>query len=147
MWVKTGWERWADWKWRFEIDDSKAEIIKNSLKDEYWDYLTIKNFNNSNKTLWQILKHTKLYNKYPESEFIPIKLIKDNGILWKGSFDINNGQIILEEDVLYNKDIWVLLHEIQHWIQKTEWNDFAYWRWKSHKTNYEVEARNIEHRI
>ena len=34
IWKKTGWEKWADWKWKFEIDDTNSKIKTNILKLE-----------------------------------------------------------------------------------------------------------------
>lgn len=108
IWKETWWEKWTDWKWKFEIDDSKAKLLKTE-----WEW-----------KLSDFLEHKELFKQYPELSNRKITF-KDLWwdmwwkIEWNNIF-INNTNIFTKEEIRAT-----LLHELQHNIQKQEW--FARW--------------------
>lgn len=112
IWKETWWEKWTDWKWKFEIDDSKAK-----LKEWYW----MQDLHNWEKIkLNEILEHDDLYKQYPNLKNLDV--IYDSKKIG-ASFVPKKQEIIIWKDVLYNYDKKLkstLLHEIQHNIQEIE---------------------------
>ena len=112
---KTGWFIGKDGKERFEISDNEA-TISNKIKQ------------NSKYKLNQILSHDDLYELYPKLKNINvnIKNVKDyKGKTIAGQFstltnsiDINNKLLNMSNSSEKVKS--TLLHEIQHYIQKSE---------------------------
>ena len=153
IWKKTGWEKWTDWKWRFEIDDSKAKIL---LDKKSFLNNAIKKINNGeNPNLYRlddILEHEELYKKYPLLRDTIVDFdLKELKLLWAKAGNIN-GKLVMDPQKLWQADFRSsLIHEIQHSIQKTEW--FATW-WnlnvwlKNYKRlAWETEARNVQTRL
>lgn len=98
---KTGWFRGADDKWRFEIDDSQMQ----------YRYAGVPG-------LSAYLQNTKLFEAYPELRDVTIKFEKlEDGI--KGIYNEKENEITLDES-LKEEPGTVLLHEIQHAIQRIE---------------------------
>ena len=98
---KTGWFRGADDKWRFEIDDSQIQ----------YRYAGVPG-------LSAYLQNTKLFEAYPELRDVTIKFEKlEDGI--KGIYNEKENEITLDES-LKEEPGTVLLHEIQHAIQRIE---------------------------
>lgn len=152
IWKETWWTKWKDWKWRFEIDDSKAIA---EIPPKVWP-----------KKLSDILRHDELYKQYPELKDVKVvfRLKPDSKVLWtfypeKNLIHINAKNVWWLDEYFWaakplsRKDLETLLHEIQHKIQKVEW--FAWWTSKEQawgiasylKSAWEVEARNVERRI
>ncbi len=115
---ETGWFRGMDGKWRYEIDDSKAKLIRANL-EEY-------------NLLDDVFEHDELYAAYPFMRYIPVGV----GRMAKGTHGIAAGMDITlsqehvntaSDDELLN----TLLHEIQHVIQDYEnfasGSNMAYW--------------------
>lgn len=98
---ETGWFRGADDKWRFEIDDSQMQ----------YRYAGVPG-------LSAYLQNTELFEAYPELRDVTIKFEKlKNGV--KGIYNKEENKITLDES-LKEEPGTVLLHEIQHAIQKIE---------------------------
>lgn len=98
---KTGWFRGADDKWRFEIDDSQMQ----------YRYAGVPGIS-------AYLQNTELFEAYPELRNVTIKFEKlEDGI--KGIYNEKENEITLDES-LKEEPGTVLLHEIQHAIQKIE---------------------------
>lgn len=98
---KTGWFRGADDQWRFEIDDSQMQ----------YRYAGVPG-------LSAYLQNTELFEAYPELQNVTIKFEKlKNGV--RGIYNKEENEITLDES-LKEEPGTVLLHEIQHAIQKIE---------------------------
>lgn len=148
---KTGWFVGEDGKNRFEISDDKSKL-KNIKKD-------------SKSKLSNILEHTDLYEMYPKIKNINVKFKNIKDYYDKGkaknytvggqfnpftnTIEINNKLFDKNNSELQIKKI--LLHEIQHYIQKAE----KYSSGSSGKNgidNYlnnigERESKDVENRI
>ena len=143
---KTGWFIGKDGKERFEISDNEA-TISNKIKQ------------NSKYKLSQILSHDDLYELYPKLKNINvnIKNIKDyKGKTIAGQFstltnsiDINNKLLNMSNSSEKVKS--TLLHEVQHYIQKSEkFNKGSSGRngMNEYINNLgEIEARDTENRM
>lgn len=110
IWRDTWWEKWKDWKWRFEIDDSKVKITQKDI----WEY-----------KLSEILNHKELFKNYPELKELKIKVFSDIDVWWDNAvwyFDKVKKEIWISKNNL-NTEEWKssILHEIQHFIQNKEW--------------------------
>lgn len=100
----TGWHQGADGKWRFEIDDSKAR-----LGDE-----------NSNR-LGEFLLHEELYEAYPELREIKVEaMASDTSIKERGKYFQKKNTIQYNPNLTQKEQMKVILHEIQHIIQRLE---------------------------
>ena len=103
--MATGWERGADGKWRYEVEDVK-------LKDT-----NILNTNES-VTLGDIVEDNVLFTAYPDMKDIVVDKNVSNGDLAK-----YNGNIGLSAELLDMPSSTIrtaLIHEIQHAIQERE---------------------------
>lgn len=101
---KTGWFRSMDGKWRTELDDSTARLSW-SVED-------------GEARLGDVLEHPALFRAHPELAEVRLRTGKlpDRA---RGKFDRQSNTIILNEK-LAGQTKRVLLHEIQHAIQKSE---------------------------
>lgn len=100
----TGWHQGADGKWRFEIDDSKAR-----LGDE-----------NSHK-LGNFLIHEELYEAYPELRDVKVAALPESTPLnRRGKYNLKENTIQYNPNLSTKEQMKVMLHEIQHIIQRTE---------------------------
>lgn len=98
---ETGWFRGADDQWRFEIDDSQMQ----------YRYAGVPGIS-------AYLQNTELFEAYPELRDVTIKFEKlKNGV--KGIYNKEENKITLDES-LKEEPGAVLLHEIQHAIQRIE---------------------------
>lgn len=98
---ETGWFRGADDQWRFEIDDSQMQ----------YRYAGVPGIS-------AYLQNTELFEAYPELRNVTIKFEKlKDGV--KGVYNGEKNEITLDES-LKEEPGTVLLHEIQHAIQKIE---------------------------
>lgn len=113
--LATGWFKGRyDSKWRYEFSDKGAELNGWDKVEEsklFGDRIEV--------PLNVILKHPKLFEKYPAAR--NIKVIKQKGLFdfggLQGWFDGKNNIGITP----YAKDpLSTLLHEVQHWIQRQE---------------------------
>lgn len=150
IWKSTGWEKWTDWKWRFEIDDSKVKFYPENLKVQTWISVNWTEYSQRIWKLWDILEHNDLYKQYPNAKNINISISKRPE--WRAQFNrwykdewwisFNKNNLT---DELTQKDKSSLLHEVQHYIQEKEW--FAKW-WtitprKDLIEKYELELKNL----
>lgn len=100
----TGWHKGPDGKWRFEIDDSKAQF-----GDE------------SSNRLGDFLLHEELYEAYPELREIKVeKLGEDAPKKMRGRYIADEKKIQYDPNLAPKDRMKTLLHEIQHIIQRTE---------------------------
>lgn len=100
---QTGWFKWIDNKWRYEISDKEAKFSLAGLNGKLGGKLS------------KFLKHPKLYNAYPNLRKTYISLTaKENEMgYYNPQYDIIYLNKNLDESQL--KD--VILHEVQHAIQ------------------------------
>lgn len=136
VWRLTGWMRGDDGLWRFEIDDSPAEMLELPSGDAVsmqdvtpgidYDYGTpTMGASDSDGSLIyigakldQVLHHPKLFEHYPILRQIGVFNIPLNGNHW-GYFDGFN--IVLNSEKFDEKQTMsTILHEVQHAIQSIE---------------------------
>ena len=145
---ETGWFKGYDGKWRFEIDDSKAEFRPEGdvrlMQDESYrrlQELTDKWVDDNlteaeteemdwlseqfSDKVWEekyrlddYLDHPDLYDAYPMLRYTSL-VFDDLPPGEKGFFNPRSNTIVLSRD-LFGKQKNTLLHEIQHIIQKYE---------------------------
>lgn len=146
---ETGWFRGLDGKWRFEINDSDAVLTRKK------DGNTIVDFffpgNPGGTKLFYLLEHPALFAAYPWVEDIKVTsspLLTERGKM--AAFDPYKNEIFVSDKLDFSEEKFLplLLHEIQHAIQKKE--DFAAGG-DAADPNYrrisgEIEARNVEAR-
>lgn len=148
IYEETGWFRGLDQKWKFEIDDSAAEffpegdaILQNNPsykkfremmengetdKPEFWNLWEIfeGEMGREDKSLEFYLKHEKLFEQYPILRYVKIRIEDMSGKNREGYYDPVKNEIVLDGSLLnqYTKEKTkgILLHEIQHAIQKYE---------------------------
>ena len=100
IYEKTGWFRGTDGKWRYEISDKDAKL----------------KLGFTSGTLESVLDHKKLFEAYPE--------VKDILVVYSDSFDSAGGAVkgflVVSKGLSEKEKIKVLLHEVQHYIQKKE---------------------------
>ncbi len=112
---ETGWFVGRDGKWRFEINDKDAVFNKEGVFDENRVGL----FPPGVGVLKEVLQHEKLYEAYPDLEYMLVAFSKNMEDDVKGGV-AGNKIIILNanrEDSLIKA---TLIHEIQHVIQNIE---------------------------
>jgi hypothetical protein len=110
IWLATGWERGADKKWRFEIDDVSLDA----------DFLkTVDKKSGLFEALADNKARTDLFAAYPA--------LKDFSIMREpledregGNFDAANKIITLNSKHNSDFNMDFLVHEIQHFIQEKE---------------------------
>ncbi|MDR1374413.1 MAG: hypothetical protein LBJ24_05510, partial [Treponema sp.] len=152
--LATGWERGADGKWRYEIEDIPLDISAlEQLNENRLNY-------NFRKKKPQPEYHAPLEEMITDKALVKT-LTNAYGALPHITFSME-----LNTDGVYNRDsnsidisTWVkgeriksvLLHEIQHWIQEKEGfapgNDMENGYADYHKSAGEVEARNVQARM
>lgn len=118
---RTGWFKGMDQFWRYEIDDSEAELTSQltqfglasveleRFEDKYGRYATV----------GDVLKHDKLYAAYPYIQNIPVHCIKSGGTWSIGQIGIGTRDLQgkpLSDQVLQR----IVHHELQHEVQKRE---------------------------
>lgn len=166
----TGWFKGADGQWRFEILDTGAQSLQNSMGE-------INLVKTRPTKLEDALQHDDLYRAYPELRDVPVQIIDEQiapgyghgsklplaDPRRSGGMVGNqiNSRLQMEPtlsigDMAYvdkggNKPTSVLLHEAQHLIQQKEGFDPGHsgvlGRNKEYLNNAgEVEARNVQTR-
>jgi hypothetical protein len=115
VWQETGWGRGADGKWRFEIDDSKAQFTNDAIKELR---------NKNGKTQGAIFPHQNLAAAYPEyNDIWTVKQVGD-GAAYRGGQMGKTDMISLGIPKRGVPDLSELkrtnLHELQHAIQERE---------------------------
>lgn len=108
----TGWERGYDGKWRYEIDDL---IIKDNIKLK------------RGMTLGDIAENNELFKAYPFLADIEVRKMTTKEVMETdadGAYIEDDNTIIVRiknEDGILGIDEWeVLVHEVQHAIQRYE---------------------------
>lgn len=96
----TGWWYGKDRRWRFEIDDSKAQI----------------KWTRGTGTLEQFLDHPELFKNYPALKNTPVKV----DLTGHSNGQVANGEIHLNRNLTGEEFKATLLHELQHVIQRYE---------------------------
>lgn len=149
---ETGWFRGLDGKWRFEIDDSQMEVDtagkfhRNPDISRYQTLVekayfmgtatdaeiqelqqllkSLEGVSTEPKKLGDLINYPQLFEAYPDLEDVDISYINDDGTKL-GAYHTGFDEIVLVRDLKLNKEKLkrVLIHEIQHAIQKRE--DFA----------------------
>lgn len=135
----TGWHKGMEGKWRFEIDDSQAELIDIAAvskrivtlykqahkakdpakKEELLAQVEAEEDEVTKPRLKNILNHPTLYKAYPwiaDVKVVRSKLPKSEN----GGYDPATNTIQLSKDLSPEKMKETLLHEVQHVIQEQE---------------------------
>lgn len=123
IWKATGWYKGLEGKWRHEIPDNTAKFT-----NEFVD--TIKNNLYSKKEiidtpLEKVLNHPELFKAYPELKNVNIQMdnsLKSYGAAHHypdGHVELAINPYLILKDGQYHP-LEVVLHEIQHAIQRTE---------------------------
>jgi hypothetical protein len=107
IWSQTGWGRGADNKWRFEIDDSGARLMR-GVKTK------IKNNGIATGSAKEILDHPELYAAEPKNRGLYHRATTMFGN--EGSWDANK-KSILASGRTNDEILSTSLHEHQHAIQ------------------------------
>ena len=83
-----------------------------------------------------VLKHSKLYEAYPEIKDIPVSYFSGNRKEY-GYFDPSTGTIGINKNISKDNQIDTILHEIQHYIQNREG-----WSGGANPEQYHMDAVN-----
>ena len=112
IWRETGWFKDpVDKKWRFEIDDSKAEFL--DLSDD-----VLQAVQGPGATLKEVFKHDDLYRQYSEIANLRVNIVDD---LPEGALGYATQEgIVLSSALDEFKARGTMLHELQHLIQDYE---------------------------
>lgn len=140
----TGWRKWVDDRWRFEVNDSDAFVDISVLSPtlQHFDAITASEHGQSIRfvdlseqdqesiamehvtssgytgSLEGLYKHPSIYEHYPQLKKLPVEIITNPGI------EASSGE--LKNGVLYamakntNDLLDVVVHELQHVIQDIE---------------------------
>lgn len=106
----------VDGKPKFEVDDSTATYNTKPLKEQQLAAVPDKKI----VTLDEVLKHSNLFEDYPQLKNIHVTLRNDLGPALKGSYNRNDNSITLNANDSPTKQFSTLLHETQHAIQHIE---------------------------
>jgi hypothetical protein len=117
----TGWFKGADGKWRFEIDDSNAQLKRDSRDaDQYADIFD--EAASHAVPLADMLDHPALFAAYPQLK--SAKVVVDHSLEVGGTYSDATRTITVKDPYSYSDGHdelkSVLLHEIQHAIQSKE---------------------------
>jgi hypothetical protein len=140
IWQTTGklgqpWLKGADGKWRFEISDKEATY--NPVFE--------------GPSVSDAMHHPELFAAYPDIAAMPARRSLEQGYgadAVRGSFDPQNGSIVISDELGTKRGKATLLHEIEHAIQQKEGfaqggspNDFALERFKYSQDMQRLSAR------
>ncbi|MDR0507893.1 MAG: hypothetical protein LBH32_13905, partial [Dysgonamonadaceae bacterium] len=114
----TGWERGADGKWRYEINN--IVIDKSKIKtSNIWD----SDLYRYEGSLYDLIENKELFESYPQFKDVNVK-IYERVVPWlpAGYYDYKKNELGIYWEGKYEKEHipHTLAHEIQHLIQKTE---------------------------
>ncbi len=146
---ETGWFQGADGRWRFEINDIRAEL---QVETDESGHAEVQSH------LGTVLKHDRLFQAYPELAGIRVSITVDpsvesgRGHLARGAIDgIDLDPEIRAVGPSRDSVLSVLLHEVQHGIQSIEGfatggnvRDGARLHIKSMRDDVERRSREIE---
>lgn len=111
----TGWYKWVDDKWRYEISDDTSAIKKPfPTKGQRWG--DIHNAVEGYPSLGKMLDHPQLFAAYPDLKYVHVGKRPGGGATYYPSADM----IKVGEDVPMSEMRQILMHEIQHAIQHRE---------------------------
>ena len=119
----TGWFKGADGKWRFEINDADAKLLKEpSDPGVYADIFDEAVSRSNGVPLGKVLDHPALFAAYPALK--ATRFIVDDQYGGNGSYSADENAIRVRDPYSYKNGpdqlLSVLLHEIQHGIQNIE---------------------------
>lgn len=132
VWKKTGLFKGLDEKWRFEIPSQKANL---TAAADTIRTIPSHIFEKSSPTgvignLENVLHHPELYKAYPELKDMKVALVRDKTAKWWGEFDPSIDKITINLESVGKGRRGnvppaevvkrILLHEVQHMIQKKE---------------------------
>lgn len=108
IWKRTGWERGVDGKWRFEVPDTTMKVgALGEMRP------------NNRMVLGDVIEHSELFKQYPLLR--NLQIVHDPEKWFYGAFYPGSAgrppQIVLGRE---GRTPQVLLHEIQHAIQRME---------------------------
>ena len=119
----TGWFKGVDGKWRFEINDADAKLLKEpSDPGVYADIFDEAASRSNGVPLGKVLDHPALFAAYPALK--ATRFIVDDQYGGNGSYSADENAIRVRDPYSYKNGpdqlLSVLLHEIQHGIQDIE---------------------------
>jgi hypothetical protein len=155
IWKDTGWYKGKDGLWRFEIDDSTAELKPNVFEDSQ----QAKGSNEIQEyNLESIVQHPALFKAYPKLANAKVKIFDFSKIKFMDGFrltpddsGVKIGNKIYMNSAANWKDesfLGVLIHEAQHLIQTNEGRPYGRGNGPSNSPdNYDKEylSRNGEY--
>lgn len=144
---ETGWFKGVDGKWRFEISDADASLEVDAKGQTMLDKL--KEWYGQEFWLDFVLKHDRLFAAYPALEQVKVTFSPLLEGKKAAGYDPHKNTILISRDIDMDGALSLILHEVQHAIQKAE--GFAAGGDAFTDPNYrrlagEVEARNTEKR-
>ena len=101
IYLRTGWEKGSDGKWKYDMVEGKADFIKQE-----------------NGKLSDVFDYPALFEKYPDAKNIDI-IFKSN-MDGEGLYDEKKNRIFINPSSGPAETRLTALHEIQHWIQNKE---------------------------
>lgn len=125
IWKATGWGRGKDWKWRFEIDDSKAPGFKADAPDAIkntWGKKPEGNIYGENlPALENVYQHPELLKAYPELKDLSVAHTDDAwGYASEPTAASPSGKLGINSNMTPAGMNSTALHELQHHIQRLE---------------------------
>ena len=106
--MATGWERGADRKWRYEVDDG-------GFGDGWFDLVK----NGGTKRLSDVIENERLFEAYPELRNMAVVIVNRLGA--SGNYDHTNKIINIDRGIIGKENVLSTFHhEIQHAIQGIE---------------------------
>lgn len=119
IWKKTGLEKGPDGEWRFEIDDSEAQIIKLPKVAKPGERGSV-------RYLDEILDHPELFKQYPYLNQIHVALYDPahETIAGAKGFAQRGAKVGLNASNSPEQMRSTLLHEVQHIIQDAKFEDW-----------------------
>ncbi|MBY0466883.1 MAG: GNAT family N-acetyltransferase, partial [Burkholderiales bacterium] len=120
--AQTGWFSGVDGRWRFEIDDSSASLKPLTEAAQ----LALSQDGKVQVVLADVIDHPRLLHAYPALAGMPVELVKDHsgGLYVSGVNGEDPGHVVigafLREGQWQVLGFSILLHEVQHAIQRRE---------------------------
>lgn len=144
---QTGWYRGYDGKWRYEIDDSKCELIENPNLEKHNDEFVGTYFTGK---VSDILNHNEMFESYPQLKDIEV-VIQPTDVGIRGRYEGGSAKYIIlnielfkrhtteYEDILNNSAA-----EIKNIEQTPEYNEYNKWYEDDDLINMDAEEWLIE---
>ena len=143
---ETGWFKGYDGKWRYEVNDSEMEILKNLTSGRFNAYM-----DGEPLRLDDIIQHEALFEAYPQLRDTTVQLKRTMGKGIVGAYNADTDTLSVSGSIYLTDEMFkeMLIHEIQHTIQNVE--GFArgsspkYWETKGiGEAEYEAFVANSE---